>query len=85
MEKVSLGLKDVYQLLVCYLRYGYTRNNHLMPNCAYDKVKELITLPDEYCTTKMVADYFRVPEATIRKNALRHREELEFNGLIILL
>lgn len=52
MEKVSLDLKDMYQLLVCYLRYGYTRNNHLMPNCAYDKVKELI--PQMY---KVDSDY----------------------------
>ena len=51
---------------------------------ALDEVKQLITLPDEYCTTRMVADYFKIPEKTIRKNVQRHREELEFNGLIIL-
>ena len=40
--KIELNLKDVYQLLISDLRYGYTRNNHLMPSGAYDRVKSLI-------------------------------------------
>ena len=51
---------------------------------ALDKVKQLITLPGGYCTAKMVADYFEVPEGTIKQLVLRHREELELNGLIVL-
>ena len=51
---------------------------------ALDEVKQLITLPDEYCTTKMVADYFEVPEVTIKILVIRNREELELNGSIVL-
>lgn len=40
--KVELNVKDVYQLLVGNLRYGYTRNNHLMPSCAYEQTKRII-------------------------------------------
>lgn len=40
--KVELNVKDVYQLLVANLRYGYTRNNHLMPSCAYEQTKRII-------------------------------------------
>ena len=62
------------------------RNNLANPLTlqALDKVKELITLPNGYCTTRIVADYFEVPFETIRKNVQRNREELEFNGLIVL-
>ena len=41
-KTMELSLKDVYQLLVAECRYGYRRNNHLMPGCAYDRVKALI-------------------------------------------
>lgn len=41
-KTIELGLKDVYQLLISELRYGYSRNNHLMPSCAYYRVKDLI-------------------------------------------
>ena len=49
---------------------------------ALDKVKRLFTLHDGYCTTKMVAEYFEVPEITIKTLVLRNRKEL--NGLIVL-
>ena len=51
---------------------------------ALDKVKQLITLPYGYCTTRIVADYFEVSFETIKKNVQRNREELELNGLIVL-
>ncbi|MEY9870786.1 hypothetical protein ABH931_000240 [Streptacidiphilus sp. MAP12-33] len=52
---------------------------------ALDKVKILTMLPDgTYVTTRMVADYFEVPESTINNLSQRHREELEANGLHIL-
>lgn len=35
---------DLYQLLVTECRYGYTRNNHLMPRCAYDHIKAYLPL-----------------------------------------
>lgn len=41
-KTIELELKDVYQLLISELRYGYNRNNHLMPSCAYYRVKNLI-------------------------------------------
>ena len=46
-----------------------------------DKVKELVMLKcTEYMTTKMVADYYEVPESTINSVIGRHREELIKNG-----
>ena len=45
-KTISLPLKDVYQLLIGDLRYGYSRNNHLMPSDGYEKVKRII--PEMY-------------------------------------
>lgn len=42
MKTLSLNLKDVYQMLIAECRYGYGRNNHLMPDGAYDKVKRIV-------------------------------------------
>lgn len=39
---MDIELRDVGQLLLFECRYGYTRNNHLMPTEAYDKVKKYI-------------------------------------------
>ena len=39
---MEIPLKDIYQLLIAECRYGYTRNNHLMPSGAYDRVKEYL-------------------------------------------
>ena len=42
-EKIAkVNLKDLYQFLISECRYGYTRNNHLMPDSAYDHVKEYL-------------------------------------------
>ena len=49
---MDIELKDVYQLLISECRYGYTRNNHLMPDGAYTKVKKYI--PEMY---KIDKDY----------------------------
>lgn len=35
-EVVSVGCKDLYQMLIESCRYGYTRNNHLMPDGAFE-------------------------------------------------
>jgi len=40
--KVEVELKDLYQLLICDMRYAYTRNNHLTPSGEYEKVKKII-------------------------------------------
>jgi len=42
MKTLDLSLKDVYQLLIGEMRYGYTRNNHLMPSCGYDKAYDIL-------------------------------------------
>lgn len=54
-KTMELPLKDVYQLLVSELRYGYRRNNHLMPGCGYDKVKTFV--PQMYEVDKEYAVY----------------------------
>jgi len=54
-KKIELELKDVYQMLISECRYGYTRNNHLMPSGAYDKVKRII--PQMYKVDKEYAIY----------------------------
>jgi len=41
-KKLELDLHDIYQLLIAECRYGYTRNNHLMPSSAYEKVRRII-------------------------------------------
>ena len=41
-KMMNVSLKNVYQLLISEMRYGYRRNNHLMPSCGYDKVKTLV-------------------------------------------
>lgn len=42
METVEISTTQLYKLLISDLRYGYTRNNHLMPSCAYGEVKSLL-------------------------------------------
>lgn len=39
---IAIPIKDLYQMLIGECRYGYTRNNHLMPDGAYEKVRRLI-------------------------------------------
>lgn len=41
-KAVKVNLKDLYQFLISECRYGYTRNNHLMPDDAYDHIKEYL-------------------------------------------
>ena len=54
-KTMKLPLKDVYQLLISEMRYGYKRNNHLMPSCGYDKVKTFV--PQMYKVDKEYAVY----------------------------
>jgi hypothetical protein len=55
MKTLDLNLKDIYQMLIAECRYGYGRNNHLMPDCAYDKVKRIV--PQMYEVDKEYAVY----------------------------
>lgn len=41
-KKISIRTNKLYQLLITECRYGYSRNNHLMPSCAYSDVKDLL-------------------------------------------
>ena len=41
-KEVGITPNALYQLLICTCRYGYTRNNHLMPDGAFLKCKELL-------------------------------------------
>lgn len=41
-KKVQIAVQDVYQLMLSECRYGYTRNNHLIPGGAYDHVKKYL-------------------------------------------
>jgi len=52
---MPIELRDIYQFLISECRYGYTRNNHLMPGGAYDKVKRLV--PQMYAIDKEYAIY----------------------------
>ena len=54
-KTMNISLKNVYQLLISEMRYGYRRNNHLMPSCGYDRVKTLV--PQMYEVDKEYAVY----------------------------
>ena len=41
-KKIKIDVFMAYRLIISNLRYGYTRNNHLMPSCAFDEAEELI-------------------------------------------
>ena len=42
METVEISTIQLYKLMVGNLRYAYSRNNHLMPSCAYSEAKEIL-------------------------------------------
>lgn len=44
---IKVEIKDLYQLLISENRYGYTRNNHLMPAGAFDHCKQYLPLMAE--------------------------------------
>lgn len=41
-KRVQIDVKDVYQLMLSECRYGYTKNNHLMPGGAYAHAKKYL-------------------------------------------
>ena len=52
-KTIAISLKDMYQFLISECRCGYTRNNHLMPDDAYDKVKKYF--PEMFKIDKFMA------------------------------
>ena len=46
-RKMKIDLHDLYQFLITECRYGYTRNNHLMPSGAYTHVRKYLPLMKE--------------------------------------
>ena len=49
---IEVSTNKMYQLLISECRYGYNRNNHLMPSGAYDDVKNFfpeIDIKDHEC------------------------------------
>ena len=47
MKKLEISIKDLYQFLIAECRYGYSRNNHLMPGGAYDHVREYLPIMED--------------------------------------
>ena len=43
-KHIEVEIKDLYQLLISECRYGYTRNNHLMPGGAFDHARQYLPL-----------------------------------------
>lgn len=43
-KKIKISAIDLYRLLIGECRYGYSRNNHLMPSSAYSEVKKFLQL-----------------------------------------
>lgn len=39
---IGLTPTELYRLLITDCRYGYTRNNHLVPSAAYDEISRLL-------------------------------------------
>ncbi len=52
-NKIEIEPRDLYQFLLFECRYGYTRNNHLMPDAAFSHCKEF--LPKQYACDKKLA------------------------------
>ncbi|MBU7316097.1 hypothetical protein [Paenibacillus oleatilyticus] len=58
------------------------RNQYIEKTEVLSKVKTLTLLPNnEHMTIKMVADFYEVDEVTIRQIRVRHKDELEYDGL----
>jgi len=51
-KKVEVGIHDLYQMMISECRYGWTRNNHLMPDGAYnhclDYLPEMFKIDRDY-------------------------------------
>lgn len=72
---MKIPLKDIYQLLIAECRYGYTRNNHLMPSGAYDRVKEYLPKMYEIDEYFAVSTAMQICEEAISDELLTHFRE----------
>ena len=41
-KKIEISVNNLTKLLISECRYGYTRNNHLMPSCAYNDAEKYL-------------------------------------------
>lgn len=84
VSSVEVSLKDMYQMLIAECRYGYTRNNHLMPFGAYEHVKEylprMLAIDEDFAlsTAKQLCEECISDELLIR--FARHADD-EFHNL----
>ena len=64
-KTVSVSLSDLYQFLVSECRYGYTRNNHLMPWGAFRHVYEYLPLMVEADADRAIGTAKQLAEEAI--------------------
>lgn len=69
---MKIPLKDIYQLLIAECRYGYTRNNHLMPSGAFDMVNEYLPKMYEIDEDFAVSTARQICEEAISDELLTH-------------
>lgn len=69
---ITLDIKTVYQILIGDLRYGYTRNNHLMPSDAYDKAKSILNLMKKTNSTWAYSTANQICEECISDQIMIH-------------
>jgi hypothetical protein len=61
------------------------REDYISKDYVLDNVKGLVFLPDNInVTTEMVANYYEVPEGTIKSLIFDHKDEVESDGLKVL-
>lgn len=70
-QGVSISPHDLYQILIAELRYGFTRNNHLMPWGAFGHCKEYI--PAMLPVDPLIAEHTAVQCAEETISELRMR------------
>ena len=70
-KTIEMEVGDLYQMMVAECRYGYTRNNHLMPDGAFGHVRKYLSAMEKAdrefaeCTASQLADE-AISELTMR-------------------
>lgn len=72
MNTIEVDVKTMYQLLVESLRYGYTRNNHLVPDGCYDTVKKYIPVMESVDPEFTIYTVEQLCEECISDNLVRN-------------
>lgn len=75
---MEITTKDLYQLLVAELRYGFTRNNHLMPDGAFRHCKGYIPKMFEVDKDAALATAKQAVEETICEFRMLFDEGLSY-------